>query len=98
VFEIERLSWWRPRYTLRDDRGPAGTWSRDRFRETMSGDLDGQRYEFGRAGRRHFFLAGAAGIRGLARAHALQPCRGGELERGDGRDLRVSLLASPAYL
>ena len=32
-------------------------WERHRFRETMAGELDGEPYELGRAGRKHFFLA-----------------------------------------
>jgi hypothetical protein len=29
---------------------------RPRFKEAMTGELDGQEYEFGRTGRKHFFL------------------------------------------
>ena len=59
MLEIRRLSWLTPRYAVRDDRGHGGTWVRRRFKETMTGDLDGQSYEFGRDGRRRFFLSQA---------------------------------------
>ena len=54
--EIERLSWLRPRYALRDDRGRGGLWVRRRFTETLSGEIAGQTYEFERDGRRRFTL------------------------------------------
>jgi len=57
VLEIERLSWQKPRYAVRDARGQSGMWVRRRFKETMTGDLDGHPYELGRDGRKHFFLA-----------------------------------------
>jgi hypothetical protein len=56
MLEIERLSWWRRRYGVRDDRGSKGTWVARHFKEEMTGDLDGQPYVFGREGRRRFFL------------------------------------------
>jgi hypothetical protein len=59
VLEIERLSWRVPRYAIRDGRGHSGIWVRRRFKETMTGELDGQPYEFGRDGRKHFFLSQA---------------------------------------
>jgi hypothetical protein len=56
VLEIRRVGRLTPRYAVRDDRGHGGTWVRRRFKETMTGDLDGQPYELGRDGRRRFFL------------------------------------------
>jgi hypothetical protein len=68
VLEIERLSWLKPRYAVRDDRGHTGMWMRRRFKENMTGDLDGHPYELGRDGRKHFFLAQAGSV--LATADA----------------------------
>jgi hypothetical protein len=62
VLEIERLSWLTPRYAVRDDRGHGGTWVRSRFKETMTGDLDGRQYELARDGRRRFVLMQAGGV------------------------------------
>jgi hypothetical protein len=45
VLEVERVSWLKPQYTVRDDAGHAGTWTRPRFRERVAGDIDGERYE-----------------------------------------------------
>lgn len=59
MLEIERLSWRSPRYAVRDDRGHEGVWVRRRFKERMSGEIDGERYEFGRDGRRRFVLTRA---------------------------------------
>jgi hypothetical protein len=56
VLEIERQGLLSRRYVVRDDRGHTGTWVRRRFREAISGELDGLEYEFARHGRRQFAL------------------------------------------
>jgi hypothetical protein len=56
VLEIERVSWRKPRYSVRDDGGRGGDWARRRFNETMTGEIDGEPFEFGRDGRRCFTL------------------------------------------
>jgi hypothetical protein len=56
VLEIERLSWLRLRYAVRDDRGHSGTWVRRRFKEAMTGEVDGEVYELQRDNRKHFAL------------------------------------------
>jgi hypothetical protein len=62
VLEIERISWLRRRYAVHDDRGSRGVWTRRRFEEAMTGELDGEQYEFGRAGRKHFSLMHAGRV------------------------------------
>ena len=68
MLEIERLSWLKPRYLVRDDRGSSGEWVRARFKESMAGELGGRRYEFARDGRKRFSLI--EGGRVLATADA----------------------------
>jgi hypothetical protein len=68
VLEIRRISRLIPRYAVRDDRGHGGTWVRRRFKETMTGELDGQPYEFVRDGRRRFFLMQAGVVIATATA------------------------------
>ena len=68
VLEIERVSWRNPRYTVRDDHGHSGVWTRRRFAETMTGEIDGEPYELRRDGRRRFTLIGRGTE--LARAEA----------------------------
>jgi len=59
MLEVERVSWLKRRYTVRDDAGHAGTWTRPRFRERVAGDIDGKRYELLPAGTRRFSLVQA---------------------------------------
>ena len=68
VLEIERVSWRNPRYAVRDDDGHSGVWTRRRFAETMTGEIDGETYELRRDGRRRFTLV-SRGTE-LARAEA----------------------------
>lgn len=68
MLEIRRLSWLTPRYAVRDDRGHGVTWVRRRFKETITGELDGQPYEIRRDGRRRFYLIQAGVV--LATADA----------------------------
>jgi hypothetical protein len=56
VLVIERVSWWQSRYTVSDDDGHRGLWTRRRFREAMTGDIDGKPFELRRDGRRRFTL------------------------------------------
>jgi hypothetical protein len=56
VLEIERVSWRKPCYTVRDSDGHGGGWIRRRFRETLAGDIDGEPYELRREGSRRFAL------------------------------------------
>ena len=53
---IERVSWRQLRYAVSDDAGHTGRWMRRRFAETMTGDIDGNRFELRRDGRRRFTL------------------------------------------
>jgi hypothetical protein len=46
MLQIKRLGWLTARYAVRDDRGHRGTWVRGRRSEEMSGEIDGQAYEF----------------------------------------------------
>ena len=59
MLEIERVRWLTPSYTIHDDHGHAGLWARRRFKEGMSGELDGARYDFVRDGRKRFVLTHA---------------------------------------
>jgi hypothetical protein len=56
VLEIQRTSWRKPHYSVRDDGGHGGEWARRRFNEAMTGDIDGEAFEFERDGRRLFTL------------------------------------------
>jgi hypothetical protein len=56
VLEIERVSWRTLRYTVRDDDGHGGVWLRRRFREAMTGEIDGEPYELRPDGRKRFAL------------------------------------------
>jgi hypothetical protein len=59
MLEIERVSWLKRQYTVRDDAGHAGTWTRPRLRERMDGDVDGEGYELLPDGSRRFSLVQA---------------------------------------
>src|SRR5215211_4570203 len=59
MLEVERVSWLKRQYTVRDDAGHAGTWTRPRFRERMAGDVDGKHYELRPDGRRRLSLVQA---------------------------------------
>ena len=59
MLEVERVSWLKRRYTVRDDAGHAGTWIRPRLRERVIGDVDGERYELLPHGRRRLSLVHA---------------------------------------
>jgi hypothetical protein len=61
VLEIERVSWRRPVYAVRAD-GHSGTWVRRRFAEEMTGEIDGDSFEFRREGRGRFTLVSSAGL------------------------------------
>lgn len=67
MLEIERAGWFKPRYLLRAD-GHHGMWTRRRFKEEMTGEIDGQPYELRRIDRRQLVLTDAG--RELARAGA----------------------------
>ena len=56
MLEIERVSWLKRQYTVRDDAGHAGSWTRPRLRERVAGDVDGERYELLPHGGRRFSL------------------------------------------
>ncbi len=62
MLEIERLSRLTARYAVRDDRGHRGVWVRRRFRETITGELDGHPYELVRDGRKRFRLMQAGDV------------------------------------
>ena len=59
MLEVERVTWLKRRYTVRDEAGHAGTWTRPRFRERVAGDVDGKRYELLPDGERRFSLVQA---------------------------------------
>jgi hypothetical protein len=59
MLEVERVSWLKRRYAVRDDAGHAGTWTRPRFRERVAGEVDGERYELLPRGGRRFSLVQA---------------------------------------
>ncbi|MDQ6806042.1 MAG: hypothetical protein M3065_13995 [Actinomycetota bacterium] len=67
MLEIERVSWLKARYAIRLE-GHSGVWERQRLKETMSGDVDGERYDVQRDGRKRFVLMHFDGV--LARADA----------------------------
>ncbi|MBV8734615.1 MAG: hypothetical protein JO120_07540 [Solirubrobacterales bacterium] len=73
MLEVERVSWRTPRYAVRGDDGRGGVWTRRRFGETVTGEIDGEPYELRRDGRRRFALMSHGSE--LARAEATQ--RGG---------------------
>lgn len=56
VLTIERVSWREPRYLVRDEDGRGGVWLRRRFREMMTGEIDGEPYELRPDGRKRFTL------------------------------------------
>jgi hypothetical protein len=70
VLVIQRVSWRQPRYTVSDDDGHHGLWTRRLFREAMAGDLDGSRFELRRDGRSHFTLVGSGTVLATAEATA----------------------------
>jgi hypothetical protein len=86
VLEIERLSWGQPRYAVRDNDGHGGVWMRRRFRETMTGEIDGEPYELRRDGRRRFTLV-SRGTE-LARAQAARRGQWTVLVEGSTYELR----------
>ena len=68
MLEIERVSWRRPSYVVSDNGAHVGMWTRLRFKETVTGKIDGEFYELRRDGRRRFILV-SQGVE-LARAEA----------------------------
>ena len=67
---IQRVSWRRPRYTLSDDDGHRGRWTRRRFGEAMARDLDGSPFELRRDGRSRFTLVSSGTVLATAEATA----------------------------
>jgi hypothetical protein len=57
MLEIERLSIFKPRYLVRDGRGHVSLWHGAALREGATADIDGQRYELRREGRKRFVLS-----------------------------------------
>jgi hypothetical protein len=86
VLEIERVSWRKPRYAVSDNDGHGAAWMRRRFRETMTGEIDGEPYELRRDGRRRFTLV-SRGTE-LARAEAARRGRWTILVEGSTYELR----------
>jgi hypothetical protein len=70
VLVIDRVGWWQPRYTVSDDDGHRGLWTRRRFRETMTGELAGNPFELRRDGRRRFTLTSSGTVFATAEAMA----------------------------
>lgn len=70
---IERVSWRQPRYAVRDDAGHTGHWTRRRFAESMTGDIDGNLFELRRDGRRRFTLASSDTVFATAEAPRRAP-------------------------
>jgi hypothetical protein len=85
VLVIERDSWRRPVYTVRDDAGHTGRWTRRRFGEAMTGEIDGKPLELRRDGRRRFTLVGSGTV--LATAQA--PTRSGWTITTDGSEYQL---------
>ena len=67
---IQRVSWRQPRYSVSDDDGHRGVWTRRRFREAMAGDLDGSPVELRREGRSRFTLVSSGTVLASADATA----------------------------
>jgi hypothetical protein len=67
---IDRVSLWQPRYAVSDDDGHRGLWTRRRFGETMTGELDGNPFELRRDGRRRFTLSSSGTMLATAEATA----------------------------
>ena len=68
MLEILRTSWTVPRYVVRYEGDQCGIWERRRFGEAMTGELDGDRYELRRDGRRRFVLMSSGTVLATAEA------------------------------
>lgn len=68
MLEIERVSWRTPLYSVRDADGHGGVWTRRRFAEGMTGEIDGHPYQLQRDGRRRFTLVGSDAVLATAAA------------------------------
>jgi hypothetical protein len=53
---IERVSWFRTRYAVTDALGRQSLWEGQKFRDGLSTEVDGHRYEFRPDGRRRIVL------------------------------------------
>jgi hypothetical protein len=65
---IERISWRKPRYAVRDDAGHSGLWVRRRFTEAVTGEIDGKPFQLRRDARRRFTLVSSDTIVATAEA------------------------------
>jgi hypothetical protein len=66
---IERVSWRKPRYVVRNDAGHNALWARRRLSEALTGEIDGTSLQLQRQGRRRFTLEASGAV--IATAEAL---------------------------